>query len=162
MQNTRERQAAFQALWERHRGIAIRIAHAYASNTDDRQDLEQEIRVNLWESFPRYRDQTKFSTWMYRVALNTAITHLRRQKPPTAPIEDVHPAASPDPEISAVLQQVLASLDPANRALLILYMEGNSHDEMGDILGITPGSVATRISRLKDRLRQENEPKVNQ
>lgn len=162
MQNTRERQAAFQALWERHRGIAIRIAHAYARNPDDRQDLEQEIRVNLWESFPRYRDQTKFSTWMYRVSLNTAITHLRGQKPPTAPIEDIYPAANPDPEISAVLQQVLASLDPANRALLILYLEGNSHDEIGDILGITPGSVATRISRLKDRLRHENEPKVNQ
>jgi RNA polymerase sigma-70 factor (ECF subfamily) len=154
----------FGELLERHRGIVLKVAHTYCRHPDDRADLVQEIAAQLWRAFPGYdAARASVSTWMYRIALNVAISHLRNQQRHPAPVpldEGMHdvPVDANDPEGDErllLLQRFIERQDPLNRALLLLYLEDRSHREIADVLGISEANVATKISRLKQRLRTE-------
>lgn len=155
----------FAGLLDRHRGIVFKIAHSYCSHPDDRADLAQEIATQLWRAFPGYdAARASFSTWMYRIALNVAISHVRgsrhRQRHAVPLDESLHdlPADADDHETGErlrLLQRFIAAQEPLNRALLLLYLEDRSHREIAEILGIGEGNVATKISRLRQRLRNE-------
>lgn len=154
----------FGELLERHRGIVLKVAYSYCSQPEDRADLAQEIATQLWRAFPGYDAGRNFSTWMYRIALNVAISHLRnsahRQQQAVPLDESLHDIAAEgsDPETAAqlrVLHRLIAQQDPLNRALLLLYLEDRSHHEIAEVLGISEGNVATKISRLKQRMRTD-------
>ncbi len=166
MTSDEERQRQFQALLAENRGIVLKVAYTYSQPGEDCEDLIQDIAVQLWRSFPGYDPSRKFSTWMYRVALNVAISNLRRtgqRNPKFVSIdgEDVPELAAPEaPESDeriAFLNQFISQQDPLNRALLLLYLEEYSYREIADVLGISETNVATKISRLKQRIRQEME-----
>lgn len=156
---------AFGELLERHRRIVFKVAHTYAWDPDDRDDLAQEIAAQLWRAYPGYDPLRSFSTWMYRIALNVAISHVRsstqRDRHSVAlddSLHDVVDERSSDPETEQqlrALQQVIAGLDRINRALLLLYLEDRSNREIGDILGLSESNVSTKISRLKQRIRND-------
>lgn len=161
--NTRQQQ--FRVLIERHRGIVFKVANTYAFHADDRADLAQEITTQLWRAFAGYDPQRPFSTWMYRIALNVAISHVRTTTHTSrhvVPLEDdLHDIADgnaldheADQQVRA-LHRFIAGLDTLNRALLLLYLEDQSYREIADILGISETNVATKISRLKQRIRTE-------
>ena len=141
----------FSALIEKHKGIIYKIANSYCRNAEDRKDLIQEIIVHLWKSHGRYDDRFKLSTWIYRIALNVAISAYRREKKrseQTSPLEEiiVEPAVEPgqpDPKI-ATLHRIIDQLDELNRALMILYLDDNSYAEIAAILGISETNVATK------------------
>lgn len=146
----------------------ISLAHAYCWPAQDREELVQEIVTQLWRSFSRYDDAQPFSTWMYRVALNVAISwvrrhSLRRRHMTTLGDEVDHVvdtrAAENDSETEderiAFLREFIADLDPLSRALMLLYLEARSHREIAAILGISQTNVATKISRLKRRVREQ-------
>jgi RNA polymerase sigma factor (sigma-70 family) len=152
-------QERFTALLEAHAGILRKISRAYARSEADRQDLSQEIAAQLWRSFPRYDDRLPFSTWMYRVALNVAITFARRQTVRGRYFAD---GEMPDPSGGAagdrelhLLDRFLGGLGELDRALMLLYLDGHRHDAISDVLGISESNVGTRLSRLKERLRRE-------
>lgn len=164
---SRVEQVRFTAILEQHRGIVLKIAHTYCRNPDDQRDLMQDISMQLWRAFPAFDPQySRVSTWMYRIALNVAISRVRsnrrRQRHHVGLDEDAM-AAVPDqscttPEEEAALRTlhtVIHRLDPLNRALMLLYLDGHSHRDMAEILGTSPGNVATRIGRLKQRIREE-------
>jgi len=153
----------FQALLAQHWGIVLKVAYSYGRSAEDRDDLAQEIALQLWRSFPRYDESRKFSTWMYRVALNVAISDWRRhgkQEPALVSIdgnEAIQLVAPPTPEPDeriAALNHLIAELDPLNRALLLLYLEERPYREIAEVLGISETNVATKINRLKQRIRQ--------
>ena len=156
---------AFGELLERHRRIVFKVAHTYAWDPDDRDDLAQEIAAQLWRAYPGYDPSRSFSTWMYRIALNVAISHVRsstqRDRHSVALDDSLHEVAderSGDPESEQqlrALQRVIAGLDRINRALLLLYLEDRSNREIGDILGLSESNVSTKISRLKQRIRND-------
>lgn len=156
---------AFGELLERHRRIVFKVAHTYAWDPDDRDDLVQEIAAQLWRAYPGYDPSRSFSTWMYRIALNVAISHVRsstqRDRHSVALDDSLHEVAderSGDPESQQqlrALQRVIAGLDRINRALLLLYLEDRSNREIGDILGLSESNVSTKISRLKQRIRND-------
>ncbi len=170
-----DQRRAFGDLLESNRGIVFKVVNTYAFNPADREDLGQEIATQLWRAYPGYDPRRKFSTWMYRIALNVAISHVRtmaRHRKFTTPLdEDVvdhdlneglaqadmaHGGA--DHEIAQqirALHRFIHGLEPLNRALLLLYLEDNSYREIADILGITETNVATKLSRLKQRIRDE-------
>jgi RNA polymerase sigma-70 factor (ECF subfamily) len=157
----RLRQEAFVGLLDQHMGIAHKVALGYTRTPEDRQDLVQEIAAQLWRAFPRYDPQRPFSTWMYRIALNVAISRLRRetrhQVVPADP-SDLDTIASPKAEPSDVVADLwrqIERLDPLNRALLLLYLDDRSYAEIAEVLGITETNVATKLSRLKRRLRDD-------
>ena len=151
----------FEALLREHRGILFKLAYAYAWGAEDREDLVQEMSLQLWHSWPRDDSQRRFSTWMYRVALNTAISHARarRARGHSVPLDEapVVPAKGLNPAAPAVqdLWAVLRRLEELDRALVVLYLEGRSYREIGEVLGISESNVGTKLNRLKARLRRE-------
>ena len=155
----------FLRLLEQHAGIIRKVALGYTSTFADRQDLTQEITLQLWRAYPRYSPDRPFSTWMYRIALNVAISFLRCHTRPVRQtlsleeneIEVLDEAAGrkePDERI-ALLQQVIASLAPLDRGLMLLYLDDHSYREIAAVLGITETNVATKLNRLKQRVREE-------
>lgn len=154
----------FEALLEENRGILFKVAYSYCSQPNDRDDLIQEICWQLWRSFSKYDESRKFSTWMVRVALNVAISHLRHNKrsvplPLSIDSDEAGEMVAPEPaqpdERITELNRLIQQLEPLNRALLLLYLEERSYREIAEVLGISETNVATKISRLKQRIRQE-------
>ena len=151
----------FEALLGAHAGILHKTAATYCRNPADREDLVQEIAAQWWRAYPRFDGRCAFSTWAYRIALNVAISHVRRETVrlrDTVPAEDHHlevedDAARPSEDLIH-LQRFIEGLDGLNKALVLLYLDGHSHQEIADVLGITAGHAATKIGRLKERLRQ--------
>ncbi|WP_426702466.1 RNA polymerase sigma factor [Rhodanobacter sp. Col0626] len=162
---SREQQRRFEALLHEHRKIVFKVAGLYSRNTADRDDLVQEISTQLWRSFGAYdAARAKFSTWMYRIALNVAISQVRRDRGPDSdrfePLQAHHletvgggeGIAEPDERLTA-LYAFIGQLDPLNRALILLYLEDRNYTEMAEILGISETNVATKIGRIKQKLR---------
>lgn len=163
---TVDQQERFVALLEPHRRILYKVASAYCARREDRGDLIQEIVVELWRAFERFDARASFSTWMHRIAVNVAISFYRgesRRIRDALPLDDftmdltdadrVMQGASEDLH---ALQQLLAQLDEISRALILLYLEGYGHDEIADMLGISPSNVATRINRIKQKLQRDH------
>jgi RNA polymerase sigma factor (sigma-70 family) len=155
----------FLCLLEQHAGIIRKVAAGYTHGFADRHDLIQEITLQLWKAYGRYSPDRPFSTWMYRIALNVAISFLRRNTHPArqtisleeSEIELIDKTAEPaesDERIS-LLRQVIASLAPLDRGLMLLYLEDHSYRQIAAILGITETNVATKLNRLKQRVREE-------
>jgi RNA polymerase sigma-70 factor (ECF subfamily) len=164
-------QERYLELVERHKGILYKVANAYCMNPDDRSDLMQDILIQLWLSFGRFDGRTQFSTWMYRVALNVAISFYRSER---RQVRDAVPIDALGLEIAVadrmldesgddirLLYQMIGQLDELNRALILLHLEGYAHEEIASIVGITPGNVATRISRIKQKWQREFESAQN-
>ena len=158
--------AVFSELLQRHGGIVFKVANTYARGRDDRADLAQEIAAQLWRAWPKYDASRSVTTWMYRIALNVAISHVRsnslRLRHDAVPLdEDLHDIAdgnAGDPETEQplrLLQQFIARQAPLDRALLLLYLEDHKQGAIADILGITESNVSTKIGRLKQRIRDE-------
>lgn len=166
-QHPHEDAEGFAALLQRHRGIVHKVAATYARGPQDREDLAQDIAAALWRAWPRYDPARGFSTWMYRVALNTGISHLRGdglRRRHMVPLDDaVHDVAGPGDDHEhhqhlRLLQGFIATLPPLDRALLLLYLEDRGTRGIAEVLGMSPSNVTTRIARLKQRLRDHVAP----
>ena len=161
---TIDQEEIFLRLVDQHRGIIRKVAAGYTSTVADQHDLGQEIILQVWKAYPRYSPERPFSTWMYRIALNVGISFLRRNTTPvrqTVALDAIahelphESTASPDlDERVALLQDIIATLGPLDRALLLLYLDDHSYRDIAAILGITETNVATKLSRLKERLRE--------
>lgn len=149
----------FQKALQPNKGIIHKVCNTYASDPEDRKDLFQEILVQLWRSFPRYDPSFKFTTWMYRVALNVAISWFRKHSKITVTsLDNIKEDYSHDPgdnqsEELSLLDKFISELDPLNKALMILYLDDNSYQEISEVLGITETNVATKINRIKKYLK---------
>ncbi|MGI8819876.1 MAG: RNA polymerase sigma factor [Chthoniobacterales bacterium] len=155
----------FSALLDEHRGIIFKIAHSYCRDAEDRKDLVQEIFVQVWKAHGKYDERFKLSTWIYRIALNVAISAYRRdrrRRERVSPLEELvrEPEAAAESESDprvALLHRIIEQFDELNRALLILYLDDNSYREIAAILGLTETNVATKISRLKLKIKEQLE-----
>ncbi|NSL87396.1 RNA polymerase sigma factor [Chitinophaga solisilvae] len=148
---------------QENRRIIFKICNTYCQQAYDREDLAQDIICHLWKSAPQYDPSGKFTTWMYRVALNVAISFYRRGKrnrqlvPVTEQLIEMEADADNNTEIEdhlALLQQLINGFNELDKALMLLYLEERSYREIADILGISETNVATKINRLKSRLKQ--------
>jgi RNA polymerase sigma-70 factor (ECF subfamily) len=158
-------QQEFEARLDEHRGIVFKIANTYCPRGEERDDLVQEICLQVWRSYPAYDDTRRFSTWMYRVALNTAISfarsaHVRGRR--VVPLDESRAevtAAAPAPQAEderiARLQRFLQGLGELERALVVLYLDERSYREIAEVLGISETNVGTKLSRLKQMMRRD-------
>lgn len=146
---------AFSRLIGDHGGRLRRIARVYAGRDDEDQDLYQEMLFQLWRGLPTFRGDSALGTWVYRVALNTALTWRRKasrrhQVEMPSLEEELHPRTSGAPgSEEAILDEFLASLNPVDRSVLILYMEGLTNPQIAEITGTSTGAIAVRIHRIK-------------
>ncbi|HEX6396829.1 MAG TPA: sigma-70 family RNA polymerase sigma factor [Steroidobacteraceae bacterium] len=153
--------ADFAALLEENRRLIFKVAHTYGRGRADVEDLAQEIAAQSWRAFPTFDPSRRFTTWLYRIALNVAISWLRVEAPRrrrSVPFEpDLHDAAvhaiDEADDGSRILRGFIESQGPLDRALLLLYLEERPNNEIAEILGITATNVTTKINRLKERLR---------
>ncbi|WP_083468573.1 sigma-70 family RNA polymerase sigma factor [Stenotrophomonas pictorum] len=162
-------QQRFAALLAQHQGIVLKVARAYCHDSEERRDLLQEISIQAWRAFPAFApERAQFSTWLYRIALNVAISQLRHQRlrlhhhhdVDAARIDDLAAVAdsAEDAASLAQLNALIRSLPALDRALLLLHLDDCSHRQISEVLGLSPGNIATRLHRLRQQLRQRLNP----
>jgi RNA polymerase sigma factor (sigma-70 family) len=161
-----DRHDAFLQPLQAHRGILYKVANAYCARREDRGDLIQDIIVELWRAWPRFDGRAAFSTWMYRIAVNVAISSHRgmtRRVNDAAPLDDLgfdlaaaDAAMTDEGDDMHALHQLIARLDDLDRALVLLFLEGYDHEQIGQMLGLGTSNVATRFNRIKQRMQRDH------
>ena len=157
---TKELEKEFLTMIEAQKRTIYKVCYIYANDQDDLNDLFQETVLNLWKSFPRYRGDSTLNTWVYRIAMNTCITFLRRSniRPQTVPMtSNVASMAAEDNETAGQLRELyrlISQLGKLERALILLWLEERSYEEIANILGITKTNVAVKLNRTKEKLKK--------
>lgn len=151
-----------------HRGIIYKVCNLYFYRDEDRKDLFQEVVLQLWKSFPSFRGESKQSTWMYRVALNTAITIFRKDKKKPSP-QEISLAELEIPNMSDLvedsenlsrLRSAIERLSKIERAIIMLYLDEKSYEEISEIIGISTSNVGVKLNRIKIKLEKILNPKM--
>ncbi|PYF76741.1 RNA polymerase sigma factor [Pedobacter nutrimenti] len=155
------REREFLTLIEIHKGIIHKMTRMYMDYREDQQDLFQEIICQLWNSFDSFKGNSKFSTWMYRVALNTAIVFLKKEKRKldTSPELPENMAGEQDHSTEKEIQlklfyHAVQQLDNIEKAIIFYHLENYSHREIGDNLGIMEGNVRVKLNRAKTKIKE--------
>lgn len=150
-------EAQFLEQVKQHQGIIYKLVALYASDAEEKKDLYQEVLLQAWKGWPSFRQESKFSTWLYRVCLNTIFTHKRKKQPLafTESLEDISPAvenSSVEKEDGIRLRQAVRSLAETDRALISMHLDGYSNAEIGEMLGISNNHVSVKLHRIKEQL----------
>ncbi len=152
----------FLDIFEKNIGIIIKISRVYTKIAQDREDLINDITLELWKSFKSFNGDSKVSTWIYRVALNTSMNYKRKRKKDLLfsslndfKKEETFPwlIEQDNTAESEILYQCIDELNEINKAIILLYLDGNSHDEIAEITGISKTNVGTRIGRIKEQIK---------
>ena len=159
-----ERNKVIQIIMQ-NMGIIHKVANMFCKSREDKDDLIQEIMTQLWSSFEKYDDAYKLGTWMYRVSLNIAISFYRKkqtQEQYFMPLDEKLDIIANDENENEVetsnlelLEKFISELKEFDKALMLLYLEKKSHQEISEILGITTSNVSTKIARIKEGLKQQ-------
>jgi len=157
----KESEHTFVKLLETHQNIAHKVCRLYTNNQDAHNDLFQEITIQLWKAYPKFRGEAKFSTWMYRVGLNTAITLYRKSKRSisTQDFQDVafkitaEPYDDTEEQQLKVLYKAVHQLNDIEKALVFLYLEDKDYSEISETLGISEVNARVKMNRIKTKLK---------
>ncbi|MBY0536536.1 MAG: sigma-70 family RNA polymerase sigma factor [Chitinophagaceae bacterium] len=153
----------FLQLIKEHELLIFKVCRIYGHTDHERQDLYQEIMIQLWKGFESFRGEAKFTTWMYRVAVYTAISGIRKTKnskveyrdPTQIPEPSFHPDDGKEREQQlAALYDAIKTLDEISKAIVMLYLDDKSYQEMEEILGINEAHLRVKMSRIKERLKK--------
>lgn len=155
-----EQSRIFDDWVSQHKGLLFKVVHAYGFTSHDREDLFQEIATQVWNSIPRFRGESAVTTWLYRVALNSALAWSRkerRHRDKMQALESDEPALRETPQVKdrrlGWLYEQIAQLDHVDRSLTLLFLDGFSYREMAETLGISEGYVGVKINRIKTYLK---------
>jgi RNA polymerase sigma-70 factor (ECF subfamily) len=158
---TSKTQEDFLALVGKHKGAILKVCALYTRRADEKDDLFQEIIIQLWKSWPNFKGLSKFSTWLYRIALNTAISGLRKKKTDVILMSAEDLPHFPDTddyrekeEKLKALYDAIRQLPEIDRAVVLLYLEDKNYEEMEDILGISQGTLRVKMNRAKEKLKR--------
>jgi RNA polymerase sigma-70 factor (ECF subfamily) len=157
----------FIELINNHQRIIYKVCNLYAQSHTDKEDLFQEITLNAWKGVRNFKGDSLFTTWLYRVALNTALTFKRKEsrlKKVDVALEALTFQHEHQPETDeqvAAMYKAISDLSDIDKALIALYLDDYSYNEMGNVLGITANNVAVKMSRLKKKLKEDSEKYLN-
>jgi RNA polymerase sigma factor (sigma-70 family) len=149
----------FLSLIAQHKGILYKICKMYTNDPEDRNDLSQEIILQLWKSYGTFKAQSTFATWMYRVSLNVALTFLKRSSRkiddgilfPETDLADIASGSHKEDQLEYFYKAVQELL-PVEKALIFLFLEGETHHSIGQHLGISEGNARVKLNRTKEKL----------
>lgn len=150
----------FLSVIKQYERVIYKVCYMYTTPNAPLNDLYQEVVINIWRAFPKFRHECKISTWIYRIALNTSISFIRKQKniPEIISITpELNGVADDYDDLQAMLKELHAlinKLGQLDKSLILLYLEEKSYEEISEITGLTVTNVATKLSRIKDKLRK--------
>ncbi len=163
MTNEKELTQQFEKIISLHKGILFKVARAYCQSEEDRQDLIQEMMLQIWKSFHTYNNSFAITTWLYRIALNVAISFYRKNTARQAinvslgshilPIQQLE--TNEKEQQLNLLEQFISELNNLDKAVMLLYLEDKSQADISEILGLTVTNVATKVGRIKERLKNK-------
>ena len=143
-------------------GIIYKVARLYTNSAEDQKDVYQEIVYQLWKSYPSFKANSKISTWMYRVALNTAISNLKKEKRKGTRVSidnvlfnKIDPVDTVMEERITLLYAHIKKLSIVERGIILLHLEGKNYDDIATITGFTATNVGTRLTRIKNKLKSQ-------
>lgn len=149
----------FVELLNKHQNIVHKICNVYMDEPADKEDLFQEITLQAWKAINNFRGDAQFSTWLYRVALNTAITYFKKGKKQSTTLTEHFPERTeefnPIEEQVQAMYKAISHLSKIDKALVMLYLEDYSYKEMGEVLGMTVTNVGVKMNRIKTKLKEE-------
>lgn len=156
-----EKEKKFKDVIAKNKGILYKVSRLYCQNETDREDLLQEMMIQIWKSFDKYDERNKISTWLYKISLNTAISFYRKntlQKVQTLSLEEgkiTTEEKTIDPtEVKLILlKKFIQELGEIDKSLMLLYLEDKSHIEISEIMGLSVSNVGTKIGRIKEKLK---------
>lgn len=156
---SKEIEKEFINMIEQHSRLIYKICYMYASDKDELNDLYQEIMINLWRSHELFRGEAKYSTWIYRIGLNTCVSYIRqkKRKPLLVPLDvDLENIAEQENNLEELqeLYRLINKLSKLERAIVLLYLEEKTYDEIAEIVGISRGNVAVKLNRIKTKLKE--------
>lgn len=154
----------FARIVKEHKSTIYMVCYMFSKDEDEVADLFQDILVNLWKGFPKFRGESSPKTWIYRVSLNTCISveRKKKRKGETVPLDmniNLYDDTAEDMKQVRMLQDRISRLGPFDRAIVLLWLENLSYDEIGAIVGITAKNVSVRLFRIKEQLRNMSDPK---
>lgn len=155
----KELETAFVAMIRRYERVIYKVCYMYDSPYTPLNDLYQEVVLNLWCAYPKFRHESKESTWIYRIALNTCITFMRRQSklPEIVTLSvAIDPTDENDPHQQMLnqLYRLIGKLGALEKSIILLYLEDKSYEEIAEITGLTLTNVGTKLSRIKEKLKK--------
>lgn len=155
----RQNKKEFSELIQKSQRIIHKITSIYASTPVDREDLFQEICLQLWRSYPNFREESHFSTWLYRVALNTAISNIRKSKnsfsfEPLRETDRILDESSDEKEQVQLLYSAISKLNRIDKAIILLWLEDKNYEEIATIMGTTKTNVSVKLVRIKRKLEE--------
>ena len=148
----------FVDILNNHRGLIYKVCHLYCDDPEDRKDLFQEIVLQVWKSLEGFRQESTIGTWMYRIALNTAITHFRKEKRlggkvslTGIDIPDLNDSNEKEDQLRELFKAI-ENLDRIDKSIILLYLEEKNYEEISEITGLTRTNVGVRLNRIKIKL----------
>lgn len=161
MANQSEKETRFMELIERYRHLIYKVCYMYAADGEHLKDLYQEVMANLWQGLDGFRSEAQPSTWIYRVTLNTCVSSYRknRRMGDTIPLDlaaDLE--ADTDDRVTNLreMYRMISRLDKMDKAIIMLWLDEQSYDEIASVTGLTRSNVATRLHRIRQRLVRDN------
>ncbi len=153
---------SFDNFLKNNQGIVFKVCQTYCQSSQEREDLAQEIIIQLWKAFPKFNPKFKASTWTYRIALNVAISNhrkaIKRKEFPVNWEESLvsykEEKVEENPRLQ-LLYEMIYELNELNRAIMLLYLEDYNYDEIAEICGLSKTNVASKINRIKNQLRKK-------
>jgi len=155
----KQNKKSFSELIEKHQTIIHKITMVYENGWADREDLFQEICLQLWKSYPNFREEAKFSTWMYRVALNTAISNVRKEKKkplfePLRESDGITEDSTDEKEKVKLMYRAISKLNRIDKAIILLWLEEKNYEEIAAIMGTSKKNVSVKLVRIKRKLEE--------
>ncbi len=154
----RSKNRELKKLFESHFGIIAKVAFTYSNSAEECEDLKQEISYQVCKSYDSFNRKSKVTTWMYRVAINTCLTHIKKKKLKTEPLAVKHDRPEderPDNSRQQLLKQAIEKLKESDKSLVVLYLEDLPYKEIAEITGLSENLVAVKMLRIKDKLKAE-------
>jgi RNA polymerase sigma-70 factor (ECF subfamily) len=154
-------ESQFIEMFKTHQGIVHKVCGMYRHDPDDKKDLFQEIVIQLWRAFPKFRQESKISTWIYQIALNVAISDFRKESRRPQKVElsenilnisDENYDNTTDEKLK-ILHHAIAQLSEIEKAIVMLYFEEKDNEEIAEIVGITQNNVRVKMTRIREKLR---------
>lgn len=161
MSSDKELSQKFHQIIKQHKGILFKVAKTYCRNDDDRQDLLQEMMIQVWKSLHKYNDAFAMTTWLYRISLNVAISFYRKNAkrqnlnfPLVEELTSIRDEESNEKqEQLSLLSKFISELNDLDKALMLLYLEDKSYAEISEIMGLSVTNIGTKLGRIKEKLK---------